>query len=70
MSIKSIQKVIIKAISDKRYMTYQHYINNPMQMVERRFNMIIAKNPHLINLLNRRLCNPLIRKHSHIPFIK
>ena len=38
MSIKSIQKKIIKTISDKRYMTYQHYINNHMEMVERRLN--------------------------------
>ena len=40
ISIKSIQKMNNKTISDKRNMTYQH---NPMQMVERRLNMIIAK---------------------------
>ena len=70
MSIESIYEKIIKTISDERYMTYQYYINNPMQMVERRLKMIPAKNPLLINLLNRRLCNPLIRKYSHIPFNK
>ena len=41
MSIQSIQKKIIKTFSDTRYMTYQLYNNNPMQMVERRLNMII-----------------------------
>ena len=49
-------------------MTYQHYINNPMQMVERRLNNLKAKNSNLINLLNRRLCNRLLKKYSHIPF--
>ena len=29
-------------------MPYEYYINQPMQAVERKLNMIIAKNPHLI----------------------
>ena len=69
MSIKPIQKMKNETISDKRYMTYEHYINNPMQIVERRLNLVIAKNPHLIHLLNRSLCNPF-KKSSHIPFNK
>ena len=60
--------MIIKPISDIRYMTNQHYINNPMQMVERRLNLIIAKNPHLIYSLSRKLCHPPIRKKSDVPF--
>ena len=47
MSIKPIQKMIIKTISDKRSMTYQYHFNSPMQLVERRLNMIIAKNPNI-----------------------
>ena len=39
-----------------------------MSMVERRINIIIAKNPSLINKLNRDKNHPLIRKYSHIPF--
>ena len=39
-----------------------------MHMVERRLNMIIARNPYLINVLDKRVNYPLIRRHSHIPF--
>ena len=39
-----------------------------MHSVERRINMIIAKNPQLINSLDRNTNHPLIRKYSHIPF--
>ena len=49
-------------------MTYKHYINQPMSMCERRLNLIIAKNPHLINSIDRSKNHPLIRKYSHIPF--
>ena len=37
-----------------------------MSMLERRINMIIAKNPQLINVLDRSKNHPLIRKYSHI----
>ena len=50
-------------------MTYEHNINNPMPMVERRLNMNIAKNPHLINSLNRNKTHLLFRKYSHVSFI-
>ena len=50
-------------------MTYEFYNTNPMHMVERRLNMIIARNQHLINVLDRRVNHPLVRKYSHIPFI-
>ena len=49
-------------------MTYKHYLNNPMQIVERRLNMIIAENPHRINKLDRFKQHPLIRNFSHVPF--
>ena len=39
-----------------------------MPMVERRINFIIAKNPKLINSLDRNRNHPLIRKYSHITF--
>ena len=39
-----------------------------MSAVERRTNMIIAKNPQLIKCLNRNKNHPVIRKYSHIPF--
>ena len=49
-------------------MSYKYYINHPMSMLERRINFIIAKNPQLINSLDRNENHPLIRKYSHIPF--
>ena len=67
-SVKTISELILKTISDKRYMTYNHFNNNPMQMVERRLNMINAKSPKLVNSLNRRLCHPRIRNYCHTPF--
>ena len=60
--------MIISSISCKCNMSYEYYINNPMPMVERRINFIIAKNPQLINSLDRNKNYPLIRKYSHIPF--
>ena len=68
MSSKSVQKMNNKRNSNKKYMTYQYFINIPMQIVERRLKMITAKNQHLINLLKRRLFNPLNRKFSHVAF--
>ena len=60
--------MIINTISCKCNMSYEYYISNPMPMVERRINFIIAKNPQLINSLDRNKNHPLIRKYSHIPF--
>ena len=37
-----------------------------MSMLERRINMIIAKNPQLIKSLDRTKNHPVIRKYSHI----
>ena len=45
--------MIINSTSNKCNMTYKHYNNHPMPSVERRINIIVAKNPQLINSLNR-----------------
>ena len=63
---KNINHMIISTISCKCNMSYKHYINRPMSMLERRINFIIAKNPQLINALDRTKNHPLIRKYSHI----
>ena len=63
---KNINHMIIKTISCKCNMSYKYYINHPMSMLERRINIIIAKNPQLINALDRTKNHPLIRKYSHI----
>ena len=39
-----------------------------MSMVERRINIIIAKDPSLINKLNRNKNHPLLGKFLHIPY--
>ena len=58
----------INTISCRCNMTYKYYLNNPMSMIERRIKFIIARNPYLINCLNRNINHPLIKKFSHIPF--
>ena len=63
---KNINHMIMKTITCKCNMSYKHYINQPMSMLERRINMIIAKNRRLINAIDRTKNHPLIRKYSHI----
>ena len=45
-----------------------YYIQHPMPAVERKINMNIAKNPQLINSVDRNKNHPLIIKYSLIPF--
>ena len=49
-------------------MTYEHYMNQAMQSIELGIIVVIAKNPQLINSLDRNKNHPLIGKKSHIPF--
>ena len=58
--------MIINTVSCMCNMSYKYYINQPMPMLERRINFIIARNPQLINSLNRNKNHPLIRKYSHV----
>ena len=72
MEILYFDKIInieISMISCRCNMTYKKYMNFPMSMLERRINMVIGKNPQLLNSLDRNKNHPLIRKHSHIPFL-
>ena len=57
----------ISFISSIRNMTHKYYLYQPKPMCEIKLNEIIAKNPKLINCLNRNFCHPLIRKYSNIP---
>ena len=66
--IDNIKQMIIKSLSDRCNMTYEKYINQTMIICERKRNMNIAKNPSLINKLDRNKNHSLIRKYSHIPF--
>ena len=64
----NINHIPINSICCMCNMTYEFYINQPMQALELKVNMIIAKNSQLVNSLDRNKNHPLIRKHSHIPF--
>ena len=64
----NINQMTINIISDRCNMTYEHYMNQPMSLCEPKINLNIAKNPKLINSLDQDKNDPLIRKHSHIPF--
>ena len=57
-----------ETINDKRNMNYKYYIKQPMEMIESKLNIIIPKNPPLINSLDRSIKYPLIRKFSKILF--
>ena len=41
-----VNEMIIQTISNRRNMTYESFINQPMSMCERKINLKIAKNPH------------------------
>ena len=56
-------------VNDKMNMSYEKYIKRPMQAVEMNLDMIDAKNPNLINSLERFHNLPVITKDSHIPFV-
>ena len=62
----NINEMIIKTTNDKCNMTHKHYINQPIQMIERRLNFVIDSCPQLINALDRNKNHCLIRKYSHI----
>ena len=63
-----IDQMVINSISDRRNMTYEQHMNQPMQPVELRLKLMVAKNPQLIKSLDRNINHPLTRKYSHIPF--
>ena len=61
-----INHLTISTMNHRCDITYRYYMKQPMHFLERRFNMVIAKNPHLKIFLDRshRLC--LITWYSHI----
>ena len=61
-NLYNINQMAININSDRCKMTYEHYINQPMHMCERKIIMNIARNPHLINSSNRNKNHSRIRK--------
>ena len=54
--------------SCRKFWAYVFYIKQPLQAIEMKLNMIIAKNPILINSANRFHYHPSNRKNSPTPF--
>ena len=48
-----------------RDMTYEYYLKHQLAMCEIELNQILAKNPRLINRLNRFSSSPYTRKHTN-----
>ena len=61
-----INHITINTTNHRCDLTYGHYMKQPKHFLEGSLNFIVAKNPHLRNLLDRshRLC--LITRYSHI----
>ena len=57
----------ISFVSCIRSLTYNHCLKQPKPMGEMKVNEILAKNPQLINAVDRTNNHPLIRKYSIIP---
>ena len=62
----NIKQANHKTINDRCNMTLEFYNIMPMSMIERRLNIIIAKNPSLIKSFDQTTNHPLIRKCSHM----
>ena len=62
----NIDEMIIKTNSDNCNMTHKHYINQLMQMIERRLNFVFDRRLQVINALDCNKNHPLIRKFCHI----
>ena len=63
--ISNISQIKITFITYLRNMTYEHYLKQPMHMIEWVLNKNLYKNPELIKTL-RNISQPLIRKYKHI----
>ena len=61
----NINHMIINITSCICNIRYEHYIDKPMSMLERRINYIVTKNPELINQNHN---HPLIRKYPNVKF--
>ena len=51
-------------MNDKCFITFKHYINQPILKLERRMNLIIVKNPSLIKSLDKTYRHCLITKYT------
>ena len=62
----NINEMIMKTKSDKHQMTHNFNIQYPMQLIEKRMNLVIDRCPELIKTLDFLDDHPIYRKYSHI----
>ena len=62
---QNIKQKIINTVSDRCNMKYEYYMNPPMFPLETKLNIIIVKNPQL---LDQNINHLLIRKNTYISF--
>ena len=53
-------------VNNKKYMTFEKYNKQPMQLVKLMLNTINYETPQLINILDRRIKHPLIRTYKYV----
>ena len=63
-----IYEINITTISNERFMSYEIYRRQPMQMVELNLIMIASKNPLPISALDRSINQSSIRNCGNFPF--
>ena len=63
---KNINRMIIKIVSDRCNMTKEYYSFPPLHLLETKLNIVLAKNPQLLDEIKN---NILIIKKSHLSFI-
>ena len=62
---QNINQIIINTVSDRCNMKYEYYMHPPMFPLETKLNIIIAKNPQI---LDQKIKHLLIGKYSYISF--
>ena len=62
----NINQMTINTINDRCNMTYEYYTHKSFNPLEVKLNIIIAKNPKLLD--NNNIKHLLIKKYSHISF--
>ena len=62
---QNINQITINTVSDRCNMKYEYYMHPPMFPLETKLNIIIAKNPQLLDQNKKHLS---IRKCTHISF--
>ena len=65
-SFCNINKMFVKTITDKHWMSHKIYIQYPLQLIERQINLVIERCPELLNTLDHTINPPITAKSSQI----